>query len=150
MRPPRSEGWLSRSLPTKAPPRCCRLECEVAEAWAGEQLSWARRDEAGAETLLTAGARLLTSEAGVSVEAVPGSATLTVARVWLQQEGEYRCYRGNIAHNNYIQHTLEISGGSSGTHNTLTSPPPDLYPTFKTSPTVYYVRENETAREVDL
>ena len=119
MRPPRSEGWLSRFLPTKAPPRCCRLECEVAEAWAGEQLSWARRDEAGAETLLTAGARLLTSEAGVSVEAVPGSATLTVARVWLQQEGEYRCYRGNIAHNNYIQHTLEISGGSSGTHNTL-------------------------------
>ena len=99
--------------------RCCRLECEVAEAWAGEQLSWARRDEAGAETLLTAGARLLTPEAGVSVEAVPGSATLTVARVWLQQEGEYRCYRGNIAHNNYIQHTLEISGGSSGTHNTL-------------------------------
>lgn len=91
----------------------------MAEAWAGEQLSWARRDEAGAETLLTAGARLLTSEAGVSVEAVPGSATLTVARVWLQQEGEYRCYRGNIAHNNYIQHTLEISGGSSGTHNTL-------------------------------
>ena len=119
MRPPSSEGWLSRFLPTKAPPRCCRLECEVAEAWAGEQLSWARRDEAGAETLLTAGARLLTSEAGVSVEAVPGSATLTVARVWLQQEGEYRCYRGNIAHNNYIQHTLEISGGSSGTHNTL-------------------------------
>ena len=115
MRPPRSEGWLSRFLPTKAPPRCCRLECEVAEAWAGEQLSWARRDEAGAETLLTEGARLLTSEAGVSVEAVPGSATLTVARVWLQQEGEYRCYRGNIAHNNYIQHTLEISGGSSGT-----------------------------------
>ena len=119
MRPPRSEGWLSRFLPTKAPPRCCRLECEVAEAWAGEQLSWARRDEAGAETLLTAGARLLSPEAGVSVEAVPGSATLTVARVWLQQEGEYRCYRGNIAHNNYIQHTLEISGGSSGTHNTL-------------------------------
>ena len=119
MRPPRSEGWLSRFLPTKAPPRCCRLECEVAEAWAGEQLSWARRDEAGAETLLTEGARLLSPEAGVSVEAVPGSATLTVARVWLQQEGEYRCYRGNIAHNNYIQHTLEISGGSSGTHNTL-------------------------------
>ena len=87
----------------------------MAEAWAGEQLSWARRDEAGAETLLTAGARLLTSEAGVSVEAVPGSATLTVARVWLQQEGEYRCYRGNIAHNNYIQHTLEITGGSTGT-----------------------------------
>ena len=99
---------------TQSSARCCRLECEVAEAWAGEQLSWARRDEAGAETLLTAGARLLTSEAGVSVEAVPGSATLTVARVWLQQEGEYRCYRGNIAHNNYIQHTLEISGGSSG------------------------------------
>ena len=119
MRPPRSEGWLSRFLPTKAPHRCCRLECEVAEAWAGEQLSWARRDEAGAETLLTAGARLLSPEAGVSVEAVPGSATLTVARVWLQLEGEYRCYRGNIAHNNYIQHTLEISGGSPGTHNTL-------------------------------
>lgn len=86
----------------------------MAEAWAGEQLSWARRDEAGAETLLSAGARLLTSEPGVSVEAEPGAATLTVARVWLQQEGEYRCYRGNIADNNYIQHTLEIRGGSSG------------------------------------
>ena len=88
-------------------------------------------DDGQEETVLAVGDKLSSSNSKYSVLTTLTSSSLTVTDLWLEEEGLYRCYRGNRMDQNFITHSLEIDG---------------LIPMIETSGDLYRVKEEDTAR----
>ena len=105
------------------------LECVVDQE---QTLTWTFINDEDQETVIAVDDRLQSTEPSSKYRVSRGvaSSLLTVSRVWVGEEGRYRCYRGDTDQD-YITHTLEISG---------------WLPLLQTEPATYRVQEGDTAR----